>query len=122
VAGLDLMAPVLPEIVLLIGGVPLVPYATPGSPALAAAIEPFLVLHDAFLMANHGATSFGSTLSMAHQRMESLEHAAKILFSARALGRVSTLTDEQRDALLALRRAASLPNESKTPARSPDRA
>ena len=114
VAGEDLRSPVRPEIVVLIGGVPLVPYATPGSPALAAAIEPFLELHDAFLMANHGATSFGSTLSIAHQRMESLEHAARTLFLARNLGRVTTLTDEQRDALLQLRRAASPPNESAT--------
>jgi len=121
VAGEDLMSPVLPEIVVLIGGVPLVPYATPGSPALAAAIEPFLELHDAFLMANHGATSFGSTLSSAHQRMESLEHAARTLFLARSLGRVTPLSDEQRDALVRLRHAASPPNESATP-RSSDRA
>lgn len=121
VAGEDLMSPVLPEIVLLIGGVPLVPYATPGSPALAAAIEPFLEHHDAFLMANHGATSFGSTLSIAHQRMESLEHAARTLFLARNLGRVTALSHEQRDALLELRRAASPPNESAT-TRSSDRA
>ena len=121
VAGEDLMSPVLPEIVVFLGGVPLVPYATPGSPALAAAIEPFLELHDAFLMANHGATSFGSTLSIAHQRMESLEHAARTLFLARSLGRVTTLTDAQRDALLHLRRAASPPNESAT-TRSSDRA
>ncbi len=121
VAGEDLMSPVLPEIVVFLGGVPLVPYATPGSPALAAAIEPFLELHDAFLMANHGATSFGSTLSFAHQRMESLGHAARTLFLAKALGRVTELTDAQRDALLQLRRAASPPNESAT-TRSSDRA
>ena len=121
VAGQDLMAPVLPEILVLIGGVPLVPYATPGSPALAAAIEPFLELHDAFLMANHGATSFGSTLSIAHQRMESLEHAARTLFLARSLGRVTPLSDEQRDALVRLRHAVSPPNESAT-SRSSDRA
>lgn len=114
VAGEDLMSPVLPEIVVLLGGVPLVPYATPGSPALATAIEPFLELHDAFLMANHGATSFGSTLSIAHQRMESLEHAARTVFLARHLGRVTSLSDAQRDALLELRRAASPPNEGAT--------
>jgi len=106
------MAPVLPEIIVQIGGVPLVPYATPGSPALADAIEPFLQLHDAFLMANHGATSYGSSLSIAHQRMESLEHAARILFSARALGRVSTLSDAERDALLDVRRRAARTRES----------
>jgi len=122
VAGEDLMAPVLPEILVQIGGVPLVPYATPGSPALADAIEPFLQLHDAFLMANHGATSYGSTLSIAHQRMESLEHAAQILFSARALGHVSSLTDDQRDALLELRRQAGGRNERGAPQRPSDTA
>jgi L-fuculose-phosphate aldolase len=120
VTGEDLMAPVLPEIVVLVGGVPLVPYATPGSPALADAIEPFLRLHDAFLMANHGATSFGSTLSLAHQRMESIEHAARIIFSARALGHISLLTDEQRHELLALRRGGAPLPESGTKARSSD--
>ena len=122
VAGEDMMAPVLPELLVLIGGVPLVPYATPGSPALADAIEPFLLLHDALLMANHGATSFGPTLSIAHQRMESLEHGAQILFAARALGHVTALTDAQRDALLKLRRAMSLSHEQGATSRSSDRA
>jgi L-fuculose-phosphate aldolase len=103
VAGEDLMEAVLPEIVILTGGVPLVPYATPGSVALADAIEPFLEQHDAFLMANHGATSFGTDLSTAHARMESLEHAARILLAARMLGRVTSLTPAQRDILLELR-------------------
>jgi L-fuculose-phosphate aldolase len=106
VAGEDLLLPVLPEIVVQTGGVPLVPYATPGSEALADAIEPFLVHHDAFLMANHGATSLGPDLSAAHQRMESIEHAARIVLHARLLGRVTPLTEEQHRALLALRAAA----------------
>jgi L-fuculose-phosphate aldolase len=122
VAGEDMMAPVLPEILVLIGGVPLVPYATPGSAALADAIEPFLSAHDALLMANHGATSFGSTLSIAHQRMESIEHGAQILFAARALGHVTALSDAQRDALLQLRRAMSLSHEQSATSRSSDRA
>lgn len=107
VAGEDLMAPVLPEIVILTGGVPLVPYATPGSVALADAIEPFLEQHDAFLMANHGATSIGSTLSSAHARMESVEHAARTLLAARVLGRVTTLSATQYDELLAMRARSS---------------
>ena len=122
VAGLDLMEPVLPEVLMLLGGVPLVPYASPGTPALADAIEPFLPLHDAILMANHGATAFGSTLSSAHQRMETLEHAARILFTARALGRVTALTDAQRDVLLAQRSRAARPNESGATKRSSDEA
>ena len=118
VAGLDLMAPALPEVLVQLGGVPLVPYATPGTPALADAIEPFLPLHEAILMANHGATAFGPSVSIAHMRMETLEHAARILFSARALGHVSMLTDTERDALLALRARAARPNENGATTRS----
>jgi L-fuculose-phosphate aldolase len=102
VAGLDFMDDVLPEVIFQLGGAPLVPYATPGTPAVGDALEPFLSAHDAFLLANHGATTLGPTLLLAHQRMESLEHAARILFSARALGRVNTLREEE---VAALRRA-----------------
>jgi L-fuculose-phosphate aldolase len=93
VAGESFVAPVLPEVILQMGTVPLVPYATPGSDALADLFEPYLVRHDAFLMANHGATTVGATLEQAHQRMESLEHAARILLAARTLGRVNALSD-----------------------------
>ena len=92
VAGEAFVAPVLPEVILQLGEVALVPYATPGSDALADAFEPFLANHDGFLMANHGATTIASSLATAHQRMESLEHAARILLAARALGRVNELS------------------------------
>jgi L-fuculose-phosphate aldolase len=92
VAGEAFVAPVLPEVILQLGEVPLVPYATPGSEALADAFEPFLAHHDGFLMANHGATTIAPSLATAHQRMESLEHAARILLAARALGRVNELS------------------------------
>lgn len=98
VAGESFIAPVLPEVILQMGTVPLVPYATPGSDALADLFEPFLDRHDAFLMANHGATTVGATLEQAHQRMESLEHAARILLAAGTVGRVNALSDgEVRD-------------------------
>jgi L-fuculose-phosphate aldolase len=92
VAGLSITAPVLPEVILQMGAVPLVPYATPGTDALPDSMEPFLMQHDAFLLANHGATTVGPTLEVAHQRMESLEHAARILFVARSLGTVNELS------------------------------
>jgi L-fuculose-phosphate aldolase len=110
VAGESFSAPVLPEIIYQVGWVPLVPYATPGTPALADAFEPFLARHNAFLMANHGATTVGSSLLVAHQRMESLEHTAKILLAARLLGRVQTLGPEDVRALETAR-AAAFPGE-----------
>jgi L-fuculose-phosphate aldolase len=99
VAGENFMAPVLPEVILQTGGVPLVPYATPGTSALADNFEAFLDRHDAFLLANHGATTLGPTLDIAHQRMESVEHAARILFSARVLGKVNELGASEVEAL-----------------------
>lgn len=106
VAGESFSTCVLPEVVFQVGWVPLVPYATPGTEALADAFEPFLAGHDAFLMANHGATTVGSTLTIAHQRMESLEHSARILLTARLLGRVNTLTPAQVEALVQARQRA----------------
>lgn len=103
-AGETLMANVLPELIFQMGEVPLVPYATPGTPALADALEPYLADHDAFLLANHGATTLGPSLLVAHQRMESLEHGARILMAARALGRTTELTDAHVRELLDARR------------------
>ncbi|MCU0622629.1 MAG: class II aldolase/adducin family protein [Gemmatimonadaceae bacterium] len=91
VAGRDFMAPVLPEVLLLLGRVPLVPFGLPGTPAVADAFEPFFPHHDVFLMAHHGALALGSTLTRAHQRMESLEHAARILAVAATLGSIAPL-------------------------------
>lgn len=105
-AGEDLMAGVLPEVIFALGPVPLVPYAMPGTAALADAFEPYLAHHDVFLMARHGATACAPTLELAHQRMESLEQAARILLAARQLGPVAPLEPAQVDALRAARRAA----------------
>jgi L-fuculose-phosphate aldolase len=103
VAGESFVAPVLPEVILQMGEVPIVSYATPGSAALADSFEPYLDGHDAFLMANHGATTVGATIELAHQRMESLEHAARIVLTARLLGNVNELSAADVEALRASR-------------------
>ena len=85
---------VLPELILQCGQVPLVPYGTPGTPELGDCLEPHLAGHDAWLLANHGAVTVGPTLDAAWVRMESLEHAARIIWAARALGKVNELSHE----------------------------
>lgn len=106
VAGRDFMDAVLPEVIFHLGRVPLVPFALPGTPALADAMAPFLADHDAFLLASHGATTVGPTLRLAHQRMESLEHAARILHAAERIGPVTPLRAEDIAALRQARAAA----------------
>jgi L-fuculose-phosphate aldolase len=107
VAGEGIPGDVLPEITLLMGEVPVAPYGTTGTPALGDAVEPFIPSHDAVLLANHGALTWGSDLRAARIRMESLEHGARILLAARTLGTVTRLTREQIDALQRLRGTAS---------------
>ena len=107
VSGEGLPGDVLPELVLQVGEVPLVPYATPGTDALPDAMKPFLPNYDAFLLANHGVTTLGRTLMEAHQRMESVEHSANILLTARLLGRVNALDVDDVRVLEAARRRVS---------------
>ena len=88
VAGETLPANVLPELEYTVGPVALVPFEPPGTLALARRFQSYLSGHDAWLMANHGAVTAGPSLTVAHQRMESLEHAARILLAARAVGKI----------------------------------
>ncbi len=100
---------VLPELIYQVGWVPVVPYGTPGTPELGDRIEPFLEGHDALLLANHGAVTMGSSLDEAQIRMESLEHSAKIILTARLLGRVNPLQPSDVARLEELRRARPSP-------------
>ena len=87
VAGEGIEHPLLSELKYGTGTVPLVPYAPPGSEALADRAAEFLRSHDVVLLAHHGAVAVGPELLLAHQRMESLEHAARILLAARQVTR-----------------------------------
>jgi L-fuculose-phosphate aldolase len=109
VAGESFNACVLPELIFQVGWVPLVPYGTPGTAELGEQLEPFIKDYDALLLANHGAVTMGSTLMDARIRMESLEHAAKILFTARQLGRVVELDRADVERLEKMRRARGNP-------------
>lgn len=89
-----------------VGSVALVPFAMPGTDAAADVFSSFWAMHDVFLMSHHGALTVGRTLTEAHQRMESLEHGARIMWAARALGPVKPLPDDALATLDALRQAA----------------
>ncbi len=109
VAGKPLEYDALAESVYNVGQVPIVPYARPGTRELADRVALLLDGHDAVLLANHGAVTVGPSLLLAHQRMESLEHAARILLAARTAGRVKRLTAGDVQALEAARKAALHP-------------
>jgi L-fuculose-phosphate aldolase len=108
-AGLGLTDCLVPEVAVNLGAVPLTPYATPGSPELEQAIAPILERHDAFLLANHGAVTLGRDVAEAADRMETLEHFARISLVARLLGGGKILSEEDIAPLEAIRRRMGNP-------------
>jgi hypothetical protein len=80
---------VLPEIALLTGEIPLVPYVSAGTPALGDAVEPFLETHEAVPLAPR-RRRWGPDLAKARIRMEkawSLRPGSS--WPPRSLGRVT---------------------------------
>jgi L-fuculose-phosphate aldolase len=59
IAGVSMARCVLPEVVLTLGTVPTVEYATTGTKSLADGIRPYVRHHDAVLMDRHGAVCLG---------------------------------------------------------------
>lgn len=74
------------EAVMTLGIVPLARYATTGTSEVAASLVPLIPAHDAILMANHGAVSYGKNLLDAFLKMETVEHLAQIALIAHQLG------------------------------------
>ena len=98
-AGKGFGDPLMPEAYVHLGTVPVAPYATPGTPELEAAVRPLVQSHNAFLLENHGAVTLGTSVDQALDRMETLEHAARILLTANLLGGGTPLSAEALRAL-----------------------
>ncbi len=112
---------VLPEVVMTLGSIPIAPYSTPGTSDVGRNLFPALLDHDVLLLANHGAIAVGPDLEEAYFRMERLEHAAKILLSARLLGRVTGLQRHEVETLLGTHAPGSpLPCRPSGPGQSRD--
>ena len=91
VTGTALPIHVLPEVVLLIGEIALVPYSTPGSADLAKSTADHLRRCDAALLQNHGVVTLGRDLQEAYHRLETVEHLADVCHLARQIGDIRML-------------------------------
>jgi L-fuculose-phosphate aldolase len=85
-AGRALDEPLCAEAIMMLGPVPLAPYATTGTENLAASLQSLIPDHTAILMANHGAVTYGESLLDAFLKMETVEHFAHICLVAHQLG------------------------------------
>jgi L-fuculose-phosphate aldolase len=98
-AGKPLNLALLPEVILVLGCVPLADYGLPGTPALTDPLVPYIPKYDAILMGNHGVVSYGEDLLRAFFRMETVEHYAKIALVAELLGGAKVLPQVEVDKL-----------------------
>src|SRR5271168_524256 len=94
-SGYDLNRPLVCEVVVGLGSIPLARYGTPGTPELTDALEPLIPHHDAILMANHGVVTCGSSLESAYMKMETVEHFAKIALVTHLLGNEQPLGEKE---------------------------
>ncbi len=102
-SGYGLSRPLVCEVVVGLGSIPLARYGTPGTPELTDALEPLIPQHDAILMANHGVVTFGSSLESAYMKMEIVEHFAKISLVTHLLGNEQPLGEKEVEKLVAVR-------------------
>jgi L-fuculose-phosphate aldolase len=103
VAGIPLDRAVLAEVVTTLGSIPIAEYATPSTKELPEAVRQYVKAHDGMLLANHGALTLGADLFSAYYKMETIEHFAKISFTARMLGGERLLSREEVMRLQGLR-------------------
>jgi L-fuculose-phosphate aldolase len=104
VAGIPLEQRILPEATVVLGDIPIVEYGTPSTKEVPDALRKYIHRHNAFLLANHGALTLGSTALEAYHRMEVLEHFSHISLVVRQLGKMNVLSDEQVQKLMRLHR------------------
>ena len=115
-AGIALTEPLVCEVVMGLGCIPLARYGTPGTAELAQSLEPYVPKYDAILMSNHGVVAYGDTIEHAYMKMETVEHFAEISLVTHLLGRQQPLQEREIEKLLLARtkyfgakNAASMP-------------
>ncbi len=102
-AGLALNKALVSEAIMALGTVPLAEYGTPGTAELTDSIKPFVGSHDAILLANHGAVTYGPDLLTAYYRMETVEHFARIALVTELLNKQALLSRRDVEKLLRAR-------------------
>ncbi|WP_418726158.1 class II aldolase/adducin family protein [Dysosmobacter sp.] len=99
-----LETPYVAELAAGLGTVPCTPeFAMLSTEAVPRSVEPYLKDHNAVLLANHGALTWGGDLWEAFDRLETVEHTAKIVQNAQLLGDPVALTEAETAQLRSLR-------------------
>lgn len=99
-AGVTLDEYVLPEVVLTLGKVPTTPYVTTGTQEVGKVVSELIKKHDAVILDRHGTVTVGKNLDEAMQKLERVEHTARITSIARSMGVVTPLPRPEVERLI----------------------
>jgi len=98
-AGIAMDQTVFPEVLVILGSIPLSKYGTPSTTEVTEALMPYVKNYDAVLLANHGVVTAGKDLIDALFKMEKVEHSAHTLYIARTLGGEKLLSHDDVEKL-----------------------
>jgi len=101
---ISINSPILSDEIISLGKIAEVEYAPPGSQQLADNLIPWIKEYDAFILENHGAVTVEKTVTSAYNKMETLEHFARINYLLQQLGSAKILNKEQIANLVDLRK------------------
>ncbi len=108
VAGVSFSQCALPEVILAFGQIPVTAYATPGTEEGAGIVCELIERFDALVLDRHGSLTVGSSVTDAYNKLDKLEHGARVLYAARQLVGVRDLPPEEVAKLAALRESMGL--------------
>ncbi len=91
VAGKKIATDILPEGIIMLDKLAWVEYGTPSTDDLSLKMEKYLPESDIFVLANHGATSAGANLDQTYNKLETLEHQARIYLYSTLIGEANSL-------------------------------
>ena len=102
---------IIPEQEVFVGAVALSPYETPGTPAFAETVLPYVKHHNTVLLANHGIVCWADTVTHAEWYAEVVDTYCQTLVIASHLGKGPTqISGPQTAALLDIKKRLGLPD------------
>lgn len=110
VAGKPIQTNAFAEMLEIFQEVPVVPYGTPGTEAIAQGFAKYLPKYSAVLLENHGFLSVASNLQQAFAIAEAVEKTAKILIMVKLLGGEKALPEEEVKLLKSIAEKRKLKN------------
>lgn len=108
-AGIPLDRPIVSEAIVLLGTIPVAPYAVPGTYEVPDSIAPYCKDYNGVLLGNHGALTWGKDPYEAYYRLETLEHyATMMMYTDNIIKKSSDLTCNQVTELIKIRNSLGI--------------